>query len=135
MISNDGNGMNAGAFFLRVDERSKAFLQAVINYPTHNLEFYEQSVMKIISVARQLERTGEMVIVQPRLFNSYIHRKAFNEERPIFLLHYPSGKAKRNKLIPLIDQLSSGKLAMDEQVVKRLRRQLVDVMTSFWQRV
>jgi hypothetical protein len=131
----DFHALNFGVFLLRVDLRSVKFLQDILAYPRYKekLEWAEQSVAIILVEEQQLEENGELVYLDPPVWNDYRGEKFYTQHLPTFMLHFPSWPTKQAKLLPLLDKLRAGVLVLDVQALQDCKNRLLDILVNFWE--
>ena len=137
----DWNGINAGAFFLKVDPRSAEFLRDVmlLKDSKRRLHFFEQTAMSMLIQERRLDASGDVAYVPLVFFNDYgsldmLKKGPHNET---FQLHFPSRDLKVPVMLPLLrrvlraEQTGEDVFASREEMKVRARM-LKNRVQAFW---
>ena len=134
----DHNALNAGVFLVRVDERSLALLNQILEFPRKQLRWAEQSALISLNETHRLEESGQLVVVPSHFFNSYEGRAAYpgeegyKSDEAVFQLHFPSKRFKRLALLPLIRDLQSGAVVKSDALLAKEAALLKEKGQKFW---
>ncbi len=111
MATADGNGVNAGAFFLRVHPWSVGLLDAIISFPAYrphiDLEHHDQTALK--ELLRDKEFRHNYLFVPQRWFNAYV-KELYDSRRPWqmnsgdILVHFPNLPHNQDEMWMLLDR-------------------------------
>ena len=107
----DGNGVNAGAFFIKVHPWSVSLLDAIIAFPAYRphveLEHHDQTALK--ELLREKQFKDNYMFVTQRWFNAYT-RELYDSRRPWqmkpgdLLVHFPDLPHNEEELHTLLDR-------------------------------
>ncbi|KAK4693035.1 citronellol/citronellal dehydrogenase, partial [Lecanoromycetidae sp. Uapishka_2] len=107
----DGNGVNAGAFFIKVHPWSVGLLEAVVSFPLYrphiDLEHYDQTALK--ELLRDKEFRHNYMFAPQRWFNAYV-KELYDSRRPWqmnpgdLLVHFPNLPHNQDEMWVLLDR-------------------------------
>lgn len=107
----DGNGVNAGVFFIKVHPWSVGLLNAIVSFPLYrphiDLEHQDQTAMK--ELLRDKEFRHNYMFVPQRWFNAYV-KELYDSRRPWqmnsgdILVHFPNLPHNQDEMWMLLDR-------------------------------
>lgn len=132
ILSKDWRDFDTSAFFIKVDARSRRFLQNVL--AAHKLE--ESSAAVQILRANQLADLEDVALVPSSLLNSRKYQKHLENptEPEAFMLHFPAWKAKTSRFLPLLKDFKRWKITVDHKKLREAAERIRDQMRLFWEK-
>ena len=89
--------------------------------------------MDILAREQQLRERGQLVLMDPPVYNAYAGEKAYRKILPLFQIHFPSWEFKVAGLIPLLERLTNGEYRLSAETLLDCKGRLLNEVDHFWQ--
>ena len=132
----DGNGVNAGAFFIRVHPWSVRLLNAIMSFPAYRpgvqLEHHDQTALK--ELLKDKEYRHNYLFLPQRWFNAYV-KELYDSRRPWqmnagdLLVHFPNLPENQDEMWLLLDRSA---MHLREFEVDYEKTSYVKEIKEFW---
>ena len=98
------------------------------------LQYQEQSVLQSLAADWKLEEKGQLVYMDPPVYNDYAGEEVYVDRLPVFQQHFPSLEAKSFRMVPLIKKLQDNewKYKLDEVSLLKCKSKILDIISQFW---